>query len=269
MKTFAEKINVLVQKGYLEDAARAKVAHDAVLMAMRKAGFESSSTIKGGVVMSHITADIRRTTMDMDIAFIHRSISELSIRRFVRKLNCLRGIRMSIFGTIGELLHDDYNGKRLYLDVTDGSVEEAIRIKLDIGVHVHKELSQIEYAFHLTEEPKSATLLVNSKEQIFCEKLLSLLRFRFLSRRPKDVFDMYYLCDKMNVATVKRYVEVLIFSNKKCKEEDYPAVAASLRRTFSSRTFVRKLLSSKANWLQIKPEVAMAGIVDFVLNLGK
>ena len=39
MKTFAEKINVLVQKGYLEDAARAKVAHDAVLMAMRKAGF--------------------------------------------------------------------------------------------------------------------------------------------------------------------------------------------------------------------------------------
>ena len=95
MKTFAEKINVLVQKGYLEDAARAKVAHDAVLMAMGKAGFESSSTIKGGVVMSHITADIRRTTMDMDIAFIHRSISELSIRRFVRKLNCLRGIRMS------------------------------------------------------------------------------------------------------------------------------------------------------------------------------
>ena len=137
MKTFAEKINVLVQKGYREDAARAKVAHDAVLMAMRKAGFESSSTIKGGVVMSHITADIRRTTMDMDIAFIHRSISELSIRRFV------------------------------------------------------------------------------------------------------------------------------------CKEEDYPAVAASLKRTFSSRTFVRKLLSSKANWLQIKPEVAMTGIVDFVLNLGK
>ena len=40
-------------------------------------------------------------------------------------------------------------------------------------------------------------------------------------------------------------------------------------KTFSSRTFVKKLLSSKANWLQIKPEVAMTGIVDFVLNLGK
>ena len=80
---------------------------------------------------------------------------------------------------------------------------------------------------------------------------------------------MKTFADKMNVATVKRYVEVLIFSNKKCKEEDYPAVADSLRRTFSSRTFVRKLQSSKANWLQIKPEVAMTGIVDFVLNLGK
>ena len=27
--------------------------------------------------------------------------------------------------------------------------------------------------------------------------------------------------------------------------------------------------AARANWLQIKPEVAMTGIVDFVLNLGK
>ena len=59
-------------------AAQAKVAHDTILLAMNKSGFKPNGTIKGGVVMSHITNDIRRTTMDMDIAFIHRSISDLS-----------------------------------------------------------------------------------------------------------------------------------------------------------------------------------------------
>ena len=267
MKTFAEKIEVLVGNGYREDAARAKVAHDAVLMAIKKAGFDSASTIKGGVVMSHITGDVRRTTMDMDVAFIKRSISELSIKRFVRKLNCLRGVRISIFGTIGELLHDDYNGKRLYLDITDGSIAEPIRIKLDIGVHAHREIAQDEYEFHLTEEPKSALLQVNSKEQIFTEKLLSLLRFKFLSRRPKDVFDMYYLCGKMSVPTLKKYIDVLIIKNRKCGIGSYGDIVDVLRKTFASRIFVRKLLSSQANWLQIKPEIAMQGIIDYIERL--
>ena len=89
MKPFAEQIESLVAQGYGQAAAQAKVAHDAVLRAMDVCGFKQSSTIKGGVVMSHVTNDIRRSTMDMDIAFVHRSISDLSIARFVRRLNCL------------------------------------------------------------------------------------------------------------------------------------------------------------------------------------
>ena len=97
MELFRHQIEVLVSQGYRLAAAQAKVAHDAILLAMNKCGFKSHSTIKGGVVMSHITNDIRRTTMDMDIAFIHRSISDLSVQRFVKKLNCLPGIRISQF----------------------------------------------------------------------------------------------------------------------------------------------------------------------------
>lgn len=102
METFKNQIESLVSQGYRLAAAQAKVAHDAILLAMSRCGFKAHSTIKGGVVMSHITNDIRRTTMDMDIAFIRRSISDLSVQRFIRKLNRLPGIKISQFGTISD-----------------------------------------------------------------------------------------------------------------------------------------------------------------------
>ena len=143
MKPLKDQVAELRKAGYGLAAAQMKAAHDTLLLAMHRCGFKKSSTVKGGVVMSHISKDIRRTTMDMDIAFVHRSISEASIRRFVSRLNCIAGIRISIFGTIGDLHHEDYNGKRAYIDVIDDSLAKPLRTKLDIGVHAHKELAQI------------------------------------------------------------------------------------------------------------------------------
>lgn len=267
MRPFAEQIESLVQLGYGQAAAQAKVAHDAVLRAMAVSGFKQSSTIKGGVVMSHVTNDIRRSTMDMDIAFVHRSISDLSIVRFVRKLNCLPKVRISIFGTIGELLHEDYRGKRLYLDVTDGSITTPIRMKLDIGVHVHDDIEQIDYSFSMDEGTECANLLANPNEQIFAEKLLSLLRHRRLSRRPKDVFDLYYLCDKVDVAKLRICLDLLIYSNRRIEPTNIGETITVLRDVFASKQFMRRLSSARANWLQIAPEKATVRILQFLESL--
>lgn len=267
MKPFAEQIESLVARGYGQAAAQAKVAHDAVLLAMDVSGFKKSSTVKGGVVMSHVTNDIRRTTMDMDIAFVHRSISDLSIVRFVRRLNCLPKVRISIFGTIGELLHEDYRGKRLYLDVTDGSIPDPIRMKLDIGVHTHSDIEQIDYSFLLSDGTESADLFANPNEQIFTEKLLSLLRHRRLSRRPKDVFDLCYLCDNVDVAKLRACLDSLIFSNRRVAPTNVGEIVVVLRDVFTSRQFMRRLASAKANWLQTDPVKATERIVRFLESL--
>lgn len=71
MKSLKEQIAELMAAGYKALTAQAKVAHDAVLLAMHRSGFKLKSAIKGGVVMSSITGDIRRATMDMDIDFVH------------------------------------------------------------------------------------------------------------------------------------------------------------------------------------------------------
>lgn len=264
MKTIKEQIAALRKVGYRLPTAQMKVAHDIILLAMHRCGFKKSSTIKGGVVMSHMTGDIRRTTMDMDIAFVRRSISEESVQRFVKKINCIPGIRIVQFGTIEELNHDDYRGKRVYLDVSDGSLPKPLRTKIDIGVHTRKEIAQIEYSFELMNAESSANLNANSGEQIFVEKLLSLLRYGAISRRPKDIFDMYYLREKVDVETFRKYVEILIYKNKKCKVTGKDEVLASLRTTFASRQYLKRLSGANVNWLQLDPQAVTFAILVFL-----
>ena len=199
MVTLNEQIAALIKSGYRRPTAQAKVAHDVALLAMDRAGFKANSTIKGGVVMSSLTGDMRRATMDMDIDFIHHSISETSVRAFVRRLNrALPGVGLEIRGEVEDLRHEDYRGKRIILAVKDSSITRPLSTKMDIGVHTHEDIKQVDFSFEVTADSTHAELLANSPEQIFTEKLLSLLRHGALSNRPKDVFDMYYLLTRLN-----------------------------------------------------------------------
>ena len=133
MVTLNEQIAALIKSGYRRPTAQAKVAHDVALLAMDRAGFKANSTIKGGVVMSSLTGDMRRATMDMDIDFIHHSISETSVRAFVRRLNrALPGVGLEIRGEVEDLRHEDYRGKRIILAVKDSSITRPLSTKMDI-----------------------------------------------------------------------------------------------------------------------------------------
>ncbi len=148
MKPLNDQIEELVSAGYSSDTAQAKVAHDIVLLAMHRCGFKASSTVKGGVVMSALTGDVRRATMDMDIDFIGYSISELSVKRFVSRLaKAMPNIRLAMVGQSVELKHADYRGRRVYLSVKDDSIRRALRTKIDIGVEANRGLAQIDFSF--------------------------------------------------------------------------------------------------------------------------
>ena len=63
MKSLKEQISELQVRGYSEVLASAKVVHDVVLLAISRSGFKANGTLKGGVVMSALTKDIRRATL--------------------------------------------------------------------------------------------------------------------------------------------------------------------------------------------------------------
>ena len=160
--------------------AEARVCQDIVLKAIAESNLSRNVTIKGGVVMRSITGNIRRATQDMDLDFIRYSLNEDAIRQFIDKLNCLEGIFIKITGKIEELSQQEYRGKRVYVVLEDDTGHSFIS-KIDLGVHKNIQVAQDEYCFDVCLDDEGASLLINSKEQIFAEKLRSLLRFGPLS----------------------------------------------------------------------------------------
>lgn len=54
----------------------------------------------------------------------------------------------------------------------------SIKTKIDIGVHSNKSVEQVDFQFKIITDNENVVLLVNPKEQIFAEKLKSLLRLK-------------------------------------------------------------------------------------------
>ena len=95
---FRSTATTLKASGYPPRKADAKIAHDIVLKAIEDAGFHDKVTIKGGVVMSGITDAVRRATIDMDFDFLGYSLGDVSIRRFVQRLNRVAECEIRIDG---------------------------------------------------------------------------------------------------------------------------------------------------------------------------
>ena|GEM_PF-3609699 len=68
--------------------------------------------------------------------------------------------------------------------------------KIDLGVHKKFEIGQEEYCFDISFTEDGASLLINANEQMFSEKLCSLLKFGPASTRYKDIFDMVFKLDR-------------------------------------------------------------------------
>lgn len=266
METIKEMIQRANADGYIDDNAEAKVCQDIVLKAISKSSLIRNVTIKGGVVMRSISKDARRATQDMDIDFIRYSLSDDSIRQFIEKLDCLEGIHIRQTGEISELRQQDYHGKRVYVIISDDT-GDSIESKIDLGVHKNLDIEQEEYCFDIACYDGSATLFINSKEQMFTEKLRSLLKFGSFSTRYKDIFDMFYLADKVDTQKLLQCLDTYVISDPGMKENDMDAVVRRITRIFSSKRYTDKLSNSKKNWIGEEISTVTAGLIEFLKSL--
>jgi len=263
---FATMREILLKAGYSEDAADARIAHDIVLKSVYDAGFHDNVTVKGGVVMSGLTEVVRRATMDMDVDFLHYSLANDSIRRFVSRLNRAAPCKIGIIGKIVSLKQQEYKGKRIYLRLTDENKVE-IETKIDIGVHTREEVRQGDFGFRMIADGGTVTLLVNSMEQIFVEKLKSLLKFGGASTRFKDVYDMYYLSSRVNRGVLKEYIDLYVFRDAKMRENDPASACRRLERVFADSDFMRALADPAYAWLDVSPSAAAKAVVRCIAEL--
>ena len=227
MAILRKMINQAREDGYQDENAEAKVCQDIVLKALSKSSLCRNATIKGGVVMRSITGDSRRATQDMDIDFIRYSISDDSIHAFIQSLDCLPDIHIAQIGGITELRQQDYHGKRVFVRISDDT-GDSIESKIDLGVHKHLQIKQEEYCFDIGCFDDGANLLINTKEQMFAEKLRSLLKFGPNSTRYKDIFDMCYLSGHVNVPKLKECLHEFILDDPGMRENNIEETCRSV-----------------------------------------
>lgn len=221
--------------------------------------------------MHSISKDMRRATRDMDLDFIKYSLEDNSIIRFIEELsNVDDGIKIEIDGEIKELHHQDYDGKRVNIELFD-KYGNKLKTKLDIGVHKLLDIKQDEYCFDLSIINQNANLLINSKEQIFVEKIKSLLKLGFRSTRYKDLFDFYYLINKTELDKEKlmNCFNILIFKDETMRENNIEDVVNRLQMTFNSNAYRNHLSNPKNNWLDITVDDAIMSVLKYIKSLGE
>ena len=166
--------------------------------------------------------------------------------------------------------HQDYDGKRVNIELFD-KYGNKLKTKLDIGVHKLLDIKQDEYCFDLSIINKNANLLINSKEQIFVEKIKSLLKLGFRSTRYKDLFDFYYLINKTELDKEKlmNCFNILIFKDETMKENNIKDVVNRLQMTFNSNAYRNHLSNPKNNWLDITVDDAIMSVLKYIKSLGE
>jgi predicted nucleotidyltransferase component of viral defense system len=254
-----------IKEGLNFENANARTAQDLVLSMISTSQMADRVTIKGGVVMQQLSHDNRRATLDIDLDFLRYSISDTSIRHFIKTINTnTSGCFITITGEIEDLKQQDYSGKRAHIRIEDAD-QHIVHTKLDIGVHKDLTLEQALLCFNFSKLDNAVTLFANSKEQIVAEKLKSLLRIGAASTRYKDVFDIYYLVfeEDLDTTALQTALSSVIFDDKTMRENTIGDIRIRLEAVLSDKRFTSKLKNARNNWLQLPIEKTIEGILDF------
>ena len=166
--------------------------------------------------------------------------------------------------------HQDYDGKRVFIEITD-DFGNRIETKLDIGVHKLFEIEQDDYCFNLDAMNENVSLLINPKEQIFVEKLKSLLRLGARSTRYKDLFDFYYLinnCDLDKNRLIKS-ISTYIYNDETMRENNIHDIYERLSKVLNSNIYKNNLNNPKVNWLDIPIDEAINSVLNYLEELSE
>jgi len=251
------------QKGFDHKHAESLVAQEVILRSIAHSRLKDSITLKGGVVMFNKTSSLRRATIDMDIDVIRYSIEPKSIDAFINALNFdSQGLRILRLGEIEKLKQEDYQGCRIRLSIED-KARYKLTLKMDVGVHTLFGINQENDSYFIGVTEENIVLLTNPSEQIFGEKVLSLVRHGIASTRYKDIADMYFLIsnDLLTKEKVKRFFSFVLPVNHAKNIED---IYLRLSETFHDETFSPLASSASSNWTGMDYQVMTETILDFL-----
>jgi len=136
---------------------------------------------------------------------------------------------------------------------------------MKIGVHNKMDIEQEDFCFELDSIGENVMLLMNSKEQMFAEKLRSLLKLGRFSTRYKDLFDFYYFIAiaGVNRGKLNKCIAEYILSAEDMRENSISDIYNRLSSIFKGKAYLEKASAAHNNWLDIPITEVTEGIKAF------
>ena len=260
-----ELINKYQVNGFNFKDAQNLAAEEIILKKIGNSSLVDNITLKGGILMYRITRNERRVTKDIDFDFIRYSIDEVSIQSFIQKLNSFNDqIQCQIIGKIQKLHQENYSGVRVNLVLRDIE-NKKLRIKLDIGVHVYTAIEQEKLLFSFDNAKNGIFLKVNSCEQMFAEKFLSLGRLGPISTRYKDIYDMYYLI-KNNLVEKDKVIaclQLFLASNNK-NPNTIEELVERVNKSLDDNEFSKEASKQAVKWIDVDYDSVKRTLNEFL-----
>lgn len=262
-----ERIENKEKEGFIRRIAENIICQEIILECISKSQYADNVLMKGGVVMFNITKDARRASRDIDFDFIRYDIStNKSIDLFISLLDKHSHYTIRRIGSIDKLKQEDYDGKRLSVEIKDGSY--AVQTKIDIGVHTLFAIPQDTIAFTVKGGEESVLIHANPPEQIVAEKLYSLAKHNLKSTRYKDIFDVNYLIQNCSLNKNKVYLAInLLIKYGKSTINDFQDFLVKVDETINDKEWSSRLDSPLQNWSGVSKETSIRNIVDFIYKL--
>lgn len=153
--------------------------------------------LKGGLLLSAILGDERRTTQDMDtmIKGIPLEIDKLNkIISEIIDIDLKDGINFKINKSKEIRLTDKYGGLRINLIGYKGHLQVPLSIDITTGDPITPR--ELEFKYKCIFDDNYITIMAFNKETIIAEKFETFITDNIMNTRAKDFYDLYMLLTK-------------------------------------------------------------------------
>ena len=153
--------------------------------------------LKGGLLLSAIFGDERRTTQDMDtmIKGLPMDIKELTkIITEIINIDCNDDIRFEVISSRDIRLEDIYGGLRIKLI----GYKEHLQVPLSIDITVGDPITprELEFKYKCMFDDAYINIMAFNLETLIAEKFETFITDNIMNTRNKDFYDLYMILDK-------------------------------------------------------------------------
>ena len=183
-----------------------------LLYRISKSKYKNNFILKGGLLLSAIYGDKRRTTQDMDtmIKGLPLDTKELeNIFNEILSIDCKDGINFKIKNTKEIRLIDKYDGIKVSLI----GFKEHLQVPLSIDITVGDPITprELEFKYKCMFDDSYIKIMAFNKETIIAEKFETFITDNIMNTRTKDFYDLYILLtrfyDELNKDTLVKAIK--------------------------------------------------------------